>query len=222
MHSACWRATAPPTMTSRLPAVTPIPTGRCDGGGLARREPRHVFVTQNGDWPAYADNSEYRFFGCDGLICTNPDFFDRNKERWRCALIPNGVDTDRFRPGPADRAEFGLPAEGRIVLMVSALIPSKRVDLGVEIVSRIPGCHLVVAGDGPMRHQIDASAARRMPGRFTRLTVAPERMPALYRSADVFMHLSTDEAFGNVYLEAMACGLPVVAPEFAAVALDRR
>jgi glycosyltransferase involved in cell wall biosynthesis len=36
-------------------------------------------------------------------------------------------------------------------------------------------------------------------------------MPALYQSADVFMHLSKEEAFGNVFLEAMACGLPVVA-----------
>jgi glycosyltransferase involved in cell wall biosynthesis len=38
-------------------------------------------------------------------------------------------------------------------------------------------------------------------------------MPLLYRSADVFMHLSKDESFGNVFIEAMATGLPVVAPE---------
>jgi glycosyltransferase involved in cell wall biosynthesis len=175
--------------------------------------PRHVFVTQNGDWPAFADNSEFRFFGCDGLICTNPDFYDRNKARWRCALIPNGVDTGRFRPGPPRRDEFGLPANARVVLMVSALIPSKRVELGIEAVSRIPGCHLVVAGDGAQRKRVDERAARLMPGRFTRITVAPDRMPALYRSADVFMHLSEGEAFGNVFVEAMACGLPVVAPD---------
>jgi glycosyltransferase involved in cell wall biosynthesis len=178
---------------------------------LGAAKPPHVFVTENGDWPAFARSSEFRFFGCEGLICTNPDFFERNKDRWRCALIPNGIDTDRFRPGPPERAEFGLPADGPVVLMVSALIPSKRVDLGVEAVSRIPDCCLVVAGDGPMRRDIDEMAARLMPGRFTRLTVAPERMPALYRSADVFMHLSKEEAFGNVFLEAMACGLPIVA-----------
>ena len=50
-----------------------------------------------------------------------------------------------------------------------------------------------------------------MPGRFTRLTVPPVEMPDLYRSADVFLHLSRDESFGNVYVEAMACGLPIVA-----------
>ena len=68
------------------------------------RRPRHVFVTQNGDWPAYVRHSaerqsEYRFFDCDGLICINPDFFDRNKAAWNCRLIPNGVDPGRFQPG---------------------------------------------------------------------------------------------------------------------------
>jgi glycosyltransferase involved in cell wall biosynthesis len=95
--------------------------------------------------------------------------------------------------------------------MVSALITSKRVELGIEAVSQIPGAHLVVAGDGPLRDMIDATAKRLLPDRFTRVSVAPERMPALYQSANVFLHLSQEEAFGNVFLEAMACGLPVVA-----------
>jgi glycosyltransferase involved in cell wall biosynthesis len=50
-----------------------------------------------------------------------------------------------------------------------------------------------------------------MPGRFRQIQVSPEKMPDLYRAADVFLHLSKDESFGNVYVEAMACGLPVVA-----------
>jgi glycosyltransferase involved in cell wall biosynthesis len=70
---------------------------------------------------------------------------------------------------------------------------------------------LVVAGDGPLRDEVADAAAQLLPGRFTRLSVAPERMPVLYRSADVFLHLSKEESFGNVFLEAMACGLPVVA-----------
>jgi glycosyltransferase involved in cell wall biosynthesis len=177
--------------------------------------PPHVFITQNGDWPAYAKNSEYRLFGCEGLVCTNPDFFERNKKSWECALIPNGVDCDRFQPGVSDRKDFGLPMNRLVVLMVSALIPSKRVEMGIEAVSRIPDAHLVVAGDGPQRLAVDALAARLLPGRFTRLSIASEQMPALYRSADVFMHLSLEEAFGNVFIEAMACGLPVVAEDSA-------
>ena len=175
--------------------------------------PPHVFVTENGDWPAIAGNSEYRAFGCEGLVCTNPDFYERNKNRWRCRLIPNGIDCERFRPGPAEREAFDLPVDRLIVLMVSALIESKRVETGIEAVSLIPDAHLVIAGDGPLRQSIDAAAARLLPGRFTRLVIAPERMPALYRSADVFLHLAKDEPFGNVFVEAMACGIPVVAPD---------
>jgi glycosyltransferase involved in cell wall biosynthesis len=177
---------------------------------LSGSRPPHVFVTENGDWPAHANNSEYRFFSCDGLVCTNPDFYERNKDRWRCSLIPNGVDTKRFRPGTAKRQVFGLPDSRLIVLMVSALISTKRVDAGIEVVSRIPDAHLVVAGDGPLRQTLEANAARLLPGRFTVLTVAPEQMPELYRCADIFLHLAKEEAFGNVFVEALACGLPVV------------
>jgi glycosyltransferase involved in cell wall biosynthesis len=169
-----------------------------------------VFVTQNGDWPAYGNNAEFRLFNCEGLVCTNPHFFERNRERYRCALIPNGVDLDRFAPGPAARSRFGLP-QGPIVLMVSALIGNKKVAEGIAAVSSVPDATLVVAGDGPLREEIHQLADKLLPGRFLRLTVPSKDMPDLYRSADAFMHLSTDESFGNVFVEAMASGLPIVA-----------
>jgi glycosyltransferase involved in cell wall biosynthesis len=172
--------------------------------------PVHIFVTQNGDWPAFANKSEYRFFNCDGLVCTNPDYYERNKDRWRCCLIPNGVDIGHFRPGAPERQAYGLPGDRLIILIVSALIPTKRVEAGIEVAHLIPDAHLVIAGDGPLRSAVDTKAARLLPGRFTRLLVAPEQMPSLYRSADVFLHLAKEEAFGNVFIEAMACGIPVV------------
>jgi glycosyltransferase involved in cell wall biosynthesis len=95
--------------------------------------------------------------------------------------------------------------------MVSALIPSKRVEVGIQAVSRIPDAHLVVAGDGPLRTRIASAAAAALPGRFTRVSLAPEMMPILYQSADAFLHCSTEESFGSVFGEAMACGLPIVA-----------
>lgn len=173
--------------------------------------PPHIFVTENGDWPATSKNSEYRFFGCEGLICTNPDFYERNRNHWHCRLIPNGIDCEHFKPGTSQRNLFGLPQDKLLVLMVSALIPSKRVEIGIEAVSQISNAHLVVAGDGPLRREIEILAAKLIPGRFTLLSIPAERMPALYQSADIFLHLSKVEAFGNVFLEAMACGLPIVA-----------
>jgi glycosyltransferase involved in cell wall biosynthesis len=67
-----------------------------------------------------------------------------------------------------------------------------------------------VAGDGPMRDALSRQAARQLPSRFTLLSLPPAQMPELYRSADVFLHMSLEEAFGNVFIEALACGLPVV------------
>jgi glycosyltransferase involved in cell wall biosynthesis len=156
-------------------------------------------------------NAEYRLFGCEGLVCINPDFYGMNKNQWFSALIPNGVDAERFKNGKSNRLQFGLPADRTIVLMVSALIPSKRVDVAIEVVSRVPDVHLSVAGDGPMRASILAKAQQLLPDRFTNLTLTAKEMPDLYRSADLFLHMSLEESFGNVFLEAMASGLPVIA-----------
>ncbi len=195
------------TVTCGYPFVNWVLAYRKSAG----TRPAHVFVTENGDWPATSDSLEYGFFRCDGLVCTNPDYFERNEARWNCALIPNGIDLDRFAGARSDRPRFGLPQQKRIVLMVSALSPTKRVSEAIDAVAAIPDCHLVVAGDGPQRSAIDRAAEALMPGRFRRMTVPPEQMPSLYRSADLFLHMSRDEAFGNVFLEALASERPVIA-----------
>lgn len=176
----------------------------------AGQRPAHVFVTQNGDWPAHERTAEARFFGCDGLICTNPIYHERNRARWRTALIPNGVDPARFRPGDGKREALGLPA-GRLILMVSALEPGKRVLEAMRAVAHVPDAHLLVAGDGPLRDEVDRLAADLLPGRFTRATFPHAAMPDLYRSADLFLHTKIRESFGNVYVEALASGVPIVA-----------
>jgi glycosyltransferase involved in cell wall biosynthesis len=173
--------------------------------------PAHVFVTENGDWPAYESRGESRFFNCDGLVCTNPLYLKRNQARWFSTLIPNGIDPARFRPGPSDRARLELPENCPIVLMVSALDSGKRIIEGLRAVARIPDIFCVVAGDGPLRDEVDRIAAELLPGRFFRRTFPHDLMPVLYRSANVFLHTAIRESFGNVYIEALGCGIPIVA-----------
>lgn len=176
----------------------------------AGRAPLQIFVTQNGDWAARSGKAEFRWFRCDGLVCTNPDYEAANKGRWPTALIPNGISRSRYADVRPDRAALGLPEGVPIVLMVSALIDTKRVAAGVRAVAALPDAHLVVAGDGPLRTDVDALAAAHLAGRFTRLTLTAPDMPRLYASADAFLHMSLLESFGNVFVEAMASGLPIV------------
>jgi glycosyltransferase involved in cell wall biosynthesis len=207
LMTAPWRAEADVTVTCGYPYTNWALRSR-----LPRmRRPPHVFVTQNGDWPAYERRREYRFFSCEGLVCTNPLYFERNRKRWFATLIPNGIDPVKFHPGPSDRSRLGLPQDRPIVLIVSALEKGKRVLEGVRAAAALPDAFCVVAGDGPLRAEFDRLTADLLPGRFLRKTFPHELMPTLYRSADVFLHTAIGESFGNVYIEALASGVPIVA-----------
>lgn len=184
---------------------------------FGKRFPRQIFVTQNGDWPVKARNSEFRWFDCDGLICTNPVYFSfhNNCNRWPTWLIPNGVDLARFEGAIQNRNLLGLPRTAKIILIISALIPSKRVIEGIRAVAPMSDIHLVVAGDGPLREQVDSEGKMLLGARFSRITLPFEQMPDLYRAAHVLLHMSQVESFGNVYTEALAAGLPIVAHDWA-------
>lgn len=182
--------------------------------GLRSRRPLSVFVTQNGDWPVQAKNSEFRWFGCDGLICTNPVYYERHKHGRSVWLVPNGVKPERFQDASPTRSAWGLQPSDLVVLIVSALVPNKRVIEGIRAIAPMKDVQLVIAGDGPLRQQVDSEGQALLGSRFERVTLPFDRMPSLYRSADVLLHMCQDEPSALTYVEALAAGLPVVAHDW--------
>src|ERR1043165_6714988 len=141
--------------------------------------------------------------------------------------LPLLVDTQRFHAGPAEQfLQRRLNIEGRILLFVGRLAGNKRVPLLIEALARLddPCLHVVIIGDGT---DVYAQEAERCRTRAQQLGVAARvhllgqlddaDLPQAYRSADVLVMPSLHEGFCIPVLEAMACGLPVVASRSAAL-----
>jgi len=127
----------------------------------------------------------------------------------RMINIPHGIDLNKFKPGVSS-VKLGLKKP--VVLCVSSLDPYKRVNLAVEAVSKMNASLLVVGGDWE-NSAVDSLALELLgEDRYVRTRVSPEEISDYYKLADVFtLPSDVNEAFGIVYLEAMASGLPVVA-----------
>jgi glycosyltransferase involved in cell wall biosynthesis len=126
--------------------------------------------------------------------------------------IPNGVDTARFSPAaPAVRERCELLFTGR-------LAPQKGVDVLLNALTKVCGAwRLRIAGDGPERERLAALSKHLGIAKQVEFLGWAQRdeLPALYRSADIFVFPSYDEGMPNVVLEALASGLPVVATRIA-------
>lgn len=123
--------------------------------------------------------------------------------------IPNGVDLNRFKV-----SDSKVNKKTKTVLAVGAFTEQKRLDLAINAVSKLDNVNLVIAGGGgELKDEIyDLGMKKLGEGRFKLITVPFEKMPEVYQSADLFTLPSRpSESFGNVLVEAMACGLPVVA-----------
>ncbi|WP_338485846.1 glycosyltransferase family 1 protein [Streptomyces sp. SCSIO 75703] len=127
----------------------------------------------------------------------------------RLRLWPRGVDTDRFRPGLRDEAlrrELAPHGEA-IVGYVGRLAPEKRVEL-LAGVCALDGVRLVVVGDGPSRPGLEQA----LPGAVFLGRRTGDDLARVFASLDVFAHTGPFETFCQTVQEAMASGVPVVAP----------
>jgi glycosyltransferase involved in cell wall biosynthesis len=159
--------------------------------------------------------------GVDRIIATATDevgeLLRMGATRDRISVVPCGVDVEHFRPdGPV-----ALRGTRPRLLCVGRLVPRKGFDTVIQALAAVPAAELVIAG-GPAAAELGADPEAQ---RLTRLAeqcgvadrvrligaVSRPDLPALLRSADLVVCTPWYEPFGIVPLEAMACGVPVVA-----------
>jgi glycosyltransferase involved in cell wall biosynthesis len=193
-------------------------------GGIPVVQTFHALGTVKRRWQGEADTSPAhridteREIGkrADAVLATCSDevgeLLAMGVPRQRISVVPCGVDLAEFRPdGPV-----APRTDGPMVLSIGRMVPRKGVDTLIRAMRQLPGAELVIAGGG--REDEEAIRLRKLAegyGMGHRVHVigsVPRRhVPALMRAADVVVTVPWYEPFGMVPVEAMACGVPVVA-----------
>ncbi len=128
-------------------------------------------------------------------------------------VIPNGIDLEKYSNMPKNSKQVN----GKTILFVGRLHPVKGVQYLIEAMAithqEMPDVKLIIVGEGIEREklegltkQLDLKGCIQFVGR-----VPQEKIPLFMQQADIFVLPSLAEGFPNVLLEAMACGLPIVA-----------
>ena len=142
-------------------------------------------------------------------------------------IEPMGVDFEHFSPQRRSRERrepllqrAGGNDETVLLLYAGRLAPEKHLSTLFELIARLAASEmrdyrLLVAGDGIERARWEASCRQNAPGRVAFLghIKNPDSLADLFANADIFVHPNPHEPFGIAPLEAMASGLPLVAPD---------
>ncbi len=145
--------------------------------------------------------------------------------RDKVTVIPNGVDTDRFRFDPekrdAWRKTYGIGGEAPVLGIVAALRPEKNHSLFLHAAGKLlrknPECHFLIVGDGPQRDMLESIVGENKLESKVHFTGSQSDIEGLLSAMDVFVLTSHNEASPVSILEAMACGRPVVATNVGSV-----
>lgn len=135
------------------------------------------------------------------------------------ALLSRGVDTWRFHPArrsPELRMQWGVEPDTPVVIHVGRMAPEKNYELLFRVYAAMhaanPRLRFVLAGEGPLKARLQRAHPECIfAGFFSR-----QEIGRYYASADIYVHASLTETFGNVLTEAMASGLAVAGFDYAA------
>ncbi len=137
-----------------------------------------------------------------------------------CHRIPNGVDLVGFALATGEerralRARLGLPEDRVVCAFVGRLTPQKDPALLLEAwaIGHWPQAHLVLVGDGPLRPRLEASVTSGPTRGQVTFAGATVDVASYLKAADLLVLPSRAEGMSNALLEAMACGLPIVATD---------
>ncbi len=148
------------------------------------------------------------------------------KHRREVHVLPMGAQVEEFaaaHPIECKRRQLIHCAGGdertKLLLYAGRLSPEKNIPLLIELMERLVGderddFRLIIAGSGPLADWLESESSRRTPGKIVLLGQVQDRQSliGLYANCDVFVHPNPREPFGIAPLEAMAAGLPLVAP----------
>ena len=141
----------------------------------------------------------------------------------KVCTIYNGVDCDLFSPGDAaaTRASLGIAADASVVGILAALRPEKNHELFLQgakaIREALPATQFIVVGDGPRRADLESLCAQLGIADAVRFLGSRSDVPALLAACDVVALTSHNEASPVSILEALSCGVPVVASNVGSV-----
>jgi phosphatidylinositol alpha 1,6-mannosyltransferase len=124
-----------------------------------------------------------------------------------------GVDSTLFNPAKRDlewRKSLGIEADELVICFVGRLVLEKGIDFMADVLDQLTANGVahraLIIGDGPERKRLE----KRLPSAHLLGYLGGEDLARAYASSDIFLNPSDTETFGNVTLEAMACGLPAV------------
>ncbi|PSQ79431.1 MAG: N-acetyl-alpha-D-glucosaminyl L-malate synthase BshA [Bacteroidetes bacterium QH_8_67_23] len=177
-------------------------------------------ITLVGQDPSFRPVVNYSINQSDGVTAVSEYLRQETKKHFDIGcdieVIPNFIDTERFQRAEKDHFKQALCPEGEKVLVhVSNFREAKRAPEVVEVFSRLRAegfdLKLLLVGDGPERTATQRLARERGVHDDVRFLGKQEPVEEILSIADVFLMPSGSETFGLAALEAMACGVPVVA-----------
>lgn len=190
-------------------------------------ETKHWLFNESGEilaLPVYAYIESICARGSDGIICISNSVkeevlsLSNGKYRGEVRVIYNGVDAEKFKPlnHHGLRDSYGLKEGDKVILYTGLLEPRKGVHHLIRVAKKLsksrPELKVLIAGRGTQRYEHYLHRIAESENIFKFLGKVPhERLPELYSLADVCVIPSIYEPLGNVALEAMACGRPVLA-----------